>query len=609
MRELPILWRYLKPYRRLVFASATLMVVAVVAGLATPWPLMVLVDHVLGNEPLPAPLNTLVGWLALDRFQLLVACVVIGVAITLLEHGLSVLNSYVDGTLEQSMILDLRSDLFAHAQRLSLAYHDQRQSGMLIYAINWQADSAAGLVMAVPPLLQSLLTLIGMFWISLHIDATLALISLAVMPFLYYSVGYYVKHIQKRLEKVRTLEGQSLSIVHEAMSMLRVIVAFGREPHEHARFRRQAKEAVNSRIKVTVSQTLFSMAVNTITAIGTALVLGVGAYHVLQGQLTVGKLLVFMSYLASVYKPLEAISNTIGSLQERIVSLRMACQLLELEPEIKDAPGAINLSRPAGQITFDNVSFNYAGRTDTLNNLSFEARPGEVIAVVGPTGAGKTTLVSLIPRFYAPQHGRILFDGVDVRQIRLASLRQQISVVLQEPLLFSGTVAENIGYGRLDATQDDIVAAAQSANAHDFIARFPRGYDTELGERGAQLSGGERQRICIARAFVKDAPVLILDEPTSSIDVGTEAVILDALERLMVGRTTFLIAHRLSTVRHADRILVLNRGRIVEFGTQEELLAQHGLFRQMWDASSRSAPRSARKFSSRWSEQTAEEPA
>ena len=560
------------------------MLLAVVFGLLTPWPLMVLVDHVLGQEPMPPWLKSMVDALGIDRHGLLAVTVCAGLTITFLEHGLGVLNTYADARLEQNMILDLRSDLFQHAQRLSLAYHDQRRSGNLIYAINSQADAAAGLVMAVPPLVQSGLTLAGMFWITLRLDWHLALLSLVVVPFLYASVGYYVRHIQKRLEHVKTLEGESLSIVHEAISMLRVIVAFGREDYEHRRFRSQAQQAVDARVKVTVRQTLFSLAVNTITAAGTALVLGLGAYHVLLDRLTIGQLLVVMAYIAAVYKPLEAISCTIGSLQDRVVSLRMAFRLLDLPPEIEDIPSAIDLPRVAGRVTFQNVSFSYRGRVETLKDISFDVPAGEIVAVVGPTGAGKTTLMSLIPRFYAPQSGRILIDGVDVRGVTLASLRRQISLVLQEPVLFSGSVGENIRYGRLEATEDEIIASARAANAHDFIMRLPRRYETELGERGVQLSGGERQRICIARAFLKDAPILILDEPTSSIDTRTEAVILDALERLMEGRTTFLIAHRLSTIRQADCVLVLEKGRLVEQGTRQELLSREGLFKQLSDA-------------------------
>ena len=288
-----------------------------------------------------------------------------------------------------------------------------------------------------------------------------------------------------------------------------------------------------------------------------------------------------MAYIASVYQPLEAISTTVGSLQQVFVSLDMGFKLLDTENEIHDAPDTVELDRARGSIRYENIQFDYRGRKDTLRDISFDVQPGQLLAVVGPTGAGKTTLVSLLPRFYDAQNGRILLDGQDIRTLTLKSLRQQISIVLQEPLLFSGSIADNIRYGRLDASEDEIIAAARAANAHDFIVKFPKQYETELGERGAQLSGGERQRISVARAFLKDAPILILDEPTSSIDSKTEAVILDALDRLMEGRTTFMIAHRLSTIRHSDKILVVDQGRLVEQGTHDELLHLGGVYKNL----------------------------
>jgi ATP-binding cassette, subfamily B, bacterial len=341
--------------------------------------------------------------------------------------------------------------------------------------------------------------------------------------------------------------------------------------------------ANDARLKVTVRQEVFALAVNVTSALGTAIVLGYGAYLALQRRLTVGELLIVLAYIGSVYKPLEAISGTIGSLQDGLINLQMAFELLEKDPDIRDAPGAIALERTKGRVRFDDVSFHYHGRVNTLKNISFEAAPGQTIAIVGPTGAGKSTLVSLLPRFYDAQMGRVLLDGIDIKTLTLKSLRQQISIVLQEPLLFSCTIADNIRYGRLDATMAEVVEAAKAANAHDFVMALPQQYETLLGERGAQLSGGERQRIAVARAFLKDAPVLVLDEPTSSIDSRTEAVILDALERLMVGRTTFLVAHRLSTLRSVSTILVLNQGQLIERGTHDELLALGGLYRQLHD--------------------------
>ncbi len=575
--------RYVKPFWRSAAVTGVLTIGVSLLALLEPWPLKILFDSVLGSHPPPGAVAPVLEPLMDEKLLLIVVVVLGGFGLTLVQNGFSVLNSYVQTRLEQGMVLNFRSDLFEHAQRLEMAYHDKRRAGGLIYAINFQADAAAGLVMAVLPLAQSALTLIGMFWLTWMIHPQLALLSLVVVPFLYWSVGYYMTHIQDRLRKVKGLEGESLSIVHEAISMMRVIVAFGRESHEFRRFRQQGKRAIDERVKVTVRQTLFSLIVNTTTAAGAAVVLGFGVWQIIEGRLTGGELLVVLAYIASIYGPLESISNTIGSFQDRFVSLEIAYKVLDQEPKIRDLPGAAAIGRARGHVAFEDVGFSYDGRDRTLEGISFTAEPGRVVGVVGPTGAGKTTLVSLLPRFYEPDEGRVLLDGTDVRRITLASLRDQISIVLQEPLLFSGTIASNILYGRLSASMDEVVEAAKAANAHGFIERLPKGYETELGERGVQLSGGERQRISVARAFLRDAPILILDEPTSSIDSRTEAVILDALERLMSGRTTFMIAHRLSTIRSAAHILVLDGGRIVEQGTRDELLERDGLFSELHD--------------------------
>lgn len=574
--------RYLRPYWLLAAGAVAGSVLTTGVGLLAPWPMKILVDSVLGNEPLPG----LIHWVASaapTKGSLLALVVIAGLALALATSLVTVLTSYLTTKLELGMTLDFRSDLFQQAQRLSMAYHEQRRSGMIIYIINSMAGSATSVLMTLLPLVQNGLTLVGMFWISYRLNSKLALLSLSVVPFLYYSVGYYSTHIRQRLVTVKSMEGETLSIIHEAVSMLRVIKAFGREDYEYDRFRGQGVRANDARLKVTVRQEVFSLAVNVTSAVGTAMVLGYGAHLALQQQLTVGELLIVLSYIGSVYRPLEVISATIGSVQDGLINLQMAFELLEKDPDIRDAPGAVVLDRAKGRVCFDNVSFSYHGRANTLTNISFEAAPGQAIAIVGPTGAGKSTLVSLLPRFYDAQTGRVMVDGVDVKTLTLKSLRQQISIVLQEPLLFSSSIVDNIAYGRLEATMDEIVEAAKAANAHDFIMALPQQYETLLGERGAQLSGGERQRIAVARAFLKNAPILILDEPTSSIDSRTEAVILDALERLMVGRTTFLVAHRLSTLRNVSTILVLNQGQLIETGTHEELLALGGLYQQLHD--------------------------
>ena len=578
-RVFPSAFPYVKPYRRLGVLSMTMTVLTALLSLAQPWPLAIMIDSVAGDRTAPFGIE--------NQTVLLLVAVLTGLLLTVLIHGLNVGNSFVDSKLEQNMILDLRSDLFAHCQRLSLAFHDARRTGELMSRINYQASALGSIVMALPPLAESLLTLVGMTAIALLIDWKIALVSLSIAPLIYYALGHYGTRIVPRLQRVQSLEWQSLSIVNEAMSMLRVIVSFGREDYEHRRFREQGQTAVDARVDLTVRQTAFTLSVQTATALGTAFVFFFGFYSVFSGSITIGEFIVLLSYITAIYRPLEAISNTIGMLNEQLVQAKASFDLLDLEPEVKEHSQPIEMKQCAGAVAFEGVGFAYPGRQDTLSDISFLVAPGSRIAIVGPTGAGKTTLMSLLIRFYDAREGSVSIDGVDVRRLSLHSLRAQLGVVLQEPLLFSGSIAEHIRYGRLDATDDEIVSAAHAANAHDFISRLPAGYGTELGERGAHLSGGERQRICIARAFVKDAPILILDEPTSSIDSRTENVILDALDELMLGRTSFMIAHRLSTVRDADLIIVLDHGRIVQQGTHDQLLGQDGLYRQLHEAQQR----------------------
>jgi ABC-type multidrug transport system fused ATPase/permease subunit len=582
LRDFPTVLHYVKPHKRLAVASFGMIGFGTLVALMTPWPLAIVLDTVLGNKPVPTILGPVLD--GLSKYQLLAVAVVGTLLITALESGLGVYDNYINTKLESKMILDMRSDLFRHAQKLSLAFHDKTRTGQLMFQLTNGADAVGHIAVQVPPLIQAAGTIIGMFIITYLIDPTLALVALSVVPFIYFSTGYYTKRIEPRLYEVRGLEAGTLMMVHEAVSMLRVIVSFGREPFEYQRFRTQGESAVNARVKLTVRQTMFSLGVNSLTATGTALVLGIGAYNVTQGKLTSGELIVVLGYIAQIYNPLQQISTAISSLQQSFVSLRNAIDLLSTDPEVFDSPNATPIEHVLGRVTYENVEFAYAGREHTLEGINFDIEPGSRVAVIGPTGAGKTTLVSLLMRFYDPAEGRILLDGRDIKDITLQSLRDQISIVLQEPLLFTGSIKDNIAYGKLGASEEEIVAAAEAANAHDFISRLPAGYETTVGERGARFSGGERQRICAARAFLKDAPILILDEPTSSVDSKTEAVILDALERLMEGRTTFLIAHRLSTVRHADVLLVLDHGELVEKGTHKRLLERHGLYRQLWEA-------------------------
>ena len=578
---LPRVIPYVKRHKGLAGSSVGLLVIAAGIALLEPWPLAVLVDSVLGTHRPPGFLTAIVGP---STGWLLVLVVLSGWLLAVLGSGVSVADNYVNTKLEQMLALDFRSDLYDHALRMPLGFHQDTPKGNVMGRMVFESHAMGAIPVSLPSVAQSLFTLVGMLVIAVGLDLPVALTSMVVIPFVYYSAKYYANHIEPQVRAVKGLEWKALTMIVDALGMLRVIYTFGRERHEWTRFRRQGEQAVKARISVTMRQTVFSLFITLVTASGTALVLGLGAMHVRQGRLTVGQLLVLMAYIGSVYAPLEAISSAFTQLQDSVIALQLAFEFLDSEPGIEDAPGAVAVERAGGGVAFEGVTFGYAARRNTLRDISFDIPPGQVVAVVGPTGAGKSTLVSLIPRLYEPKAGRVLLDGTDIRELTLSSLRRQISVVAQEPQLFTGTVRQNILYGRLDATEDELIEAAVAANADEFVQALPQGYDTELGEGGAKLSGGERQRICVARAFLKGAPILILDEPTSSIDSRTEAVILDALERLMVGRTTFLIAHRLSTIRRADLVLVLDGGRVVQRGTRKELLEADGLFRHLWNA-------------------------
>ncbi len=588
LRCLPLL----VPYWRSAALMMVLILVNSALSLLAPWPFKFLIDYALADQPPPAWLTE---WLGSDNFRtrLLYACAVTEVLIIFLHQLLMVAETYVSTRLEQCIDRDFRSRLFGHAMQLSLAYHENRRSGMMIYVINNQGDAVANLLMTLPSIIESIVMLVGMLIVLWTMHWSLAAVSFVVVPALFFASRYYATRMRDRIGRTKELEGVALSVIHEAMSMMRVIVAFCRQPLEHRRYLDATQVSMNARLGVTIRQTLFSLVVTMSTGIGRAAAWTFGGLLALAGKLTVGDLTIVLSYIDKVYDPLETIAYTYSGWQDQFANLRAAFGLLDTKPDIADPPQPLRVARCTGRIEFRHVDFAYKGRTDTLKDVSFVAEPGQVTAIVGPTGAGKTTLVSLIPRFYDAAAGGVLLDGVDVTQLALDDLRQQVSIVLQEPLLFSMSIRDNIRYGRLDATNAEIEAAARAANAHDFISRLPEGYGTMLGERGSRLSGGERQRIAVARAFLKDAPILILDEPTSAIDSKTEAVILDSLDRLMEGRTTFMIAHRLSTIRRADWILVVDQGRVVEQGRHDDLLAAAGLYKQLHELQNRQAERKA----------------
>jgi ATP-binding cassette, subfamily B, bacterial len=555
-----------RPFALHVGGLLLLSVFSAVLTLLVPLPLKIAVDSVIGSHPLPGPLDSILpSAVSSSGTGVLVVVVVVLVLIMLLkqiqEFASLVLSTYAG----QKLLLSFRARLFRHVQRLSLAYHDTQGVTDSTYRIQYDAQSLQTLVIAsLVPFLTATFTVAGMLYVTARIDWRLGLIALAVTPPLLVIFYLYRRRLRRQWHEAKRLESSALSVVQEALSALRVVKAFGQEDRERERFMGRSGESMRVQVGLSFAEGSFGVLIGLIVALGMAAVLFVGTRSVEAGALTVGELVLVMAYLQQLYEPLQTISKKAGTLQSSLASAERVFALLDQAPDLVESPHARPLKRASGAVAFEKVSFAYDdGAQPVLHDVSFELEPGTSAGIAGATGAGKTTLVSLLTRFYDPTSGRIALDGVDLRDYRLADLRNQFAIVLQEPVLFSTSVAENIAYARPDARRQEIEAAARAAYAHDFITQLPDGYDTPVGERGMRLSGGERQRISLARAFLKDAPLLILDEPTSSVDVRTEATIMEAMERLMVDRTTIMIAHRLSTLEGCDERLEIEGGRLI----------------------------------------------
>lgn len=552
-----------RPHRRYIGGLLGLSLLKTPLALLAPVPLKIVVDSVLGTQPAPGFL-TVFGNPSTEVLLGLVALffVVVALLTELQNLSMAVLSAYTG----ERLLLGFRTRMFSHIQRLSLRYHDERGTADAVYRIQYDATSIQWVaVFGFAPLLTSGFTLIGMIAITASIDWELAAVALGITPILFLLTRATRASLRKRWAEAKAFESAGMSVVQEVLTSLRVVKAFVQEDRETDRFVGKFTQGMQARVRLALVQGAFSLLVGLTAALGTATVLYVGAKHVQSGQLTLGELLLVMGYLTQLYGPLEELSKSVTTLQQSFASAERAFRILDQEPDVPERPDARPLERARGAIEFRDVAFTYGGDEPVLRDVSFSVPAGARVGIAGRTGAGKTTLISLLTRFYDPTEGAILLDGVDLRDYRVADLRSQYAIVLQEPVLFSTTIGENIAYGRPsgDATPEEVVAAARAANAHDFIAELPEGYDTPVGERGMRLSGGERQRISLARAFLKDAPVLVLDEPTSSVDVKTEAAIMDAMERLMAGRTTFLISHRLGTLAGCDMQLQVEGGGVV----------------------------------------------
>lgn len=479
---------------------------------------------------------------------------------------------------------DLRRVLYSHIQRLSLSFHDHKRTGDLISRVTTDIDAVQSLIsQVILGMLVNVLTLFGMMMVMLYLNWAFTVIALLVAPALFFVVYHYTHRIKNASRAVRRQEGEVVSVLEEVLSSIRVVKAFAREDYEQKRFERESRESVKRALRARNFKAKLPPIVEVIVAAGTCLVLWYGARLVLSDALTAGELLVFLLYLGKMYKPMRELSKMTDTISKASVGWERIREVLENETQVRDARGAKAAPKFKGKIEFNRVAFSYDGRQPVLTDLNLKIEPGQLAALVGPTGAGKTTIVSLLPRFYESTSGEIKIDGTDIRRFKQKSLREQISFVLQETLLFRATVAENIAYGKPNATHDEIVRAARLANADEFIDRMPDGYETMVGERGVTLSGGQRQRITIARAIIRNSPILILDEPSAGLDAESEKLVFDALGNLMEGKTSIVIAHRLATVRRADVIFVIDQGQVVEQGTHDELLETGGLYAHLYE--------------------------
>jgi ABC-type multidrug transport system fused ATPase/permease subunit len=562
---------------RRMLPGVLLLFAATGVGLLQPWPLKLVVDSVLGDIPAPWPLTS-----RSPTTLLPLLCLAI-VLLQLVVGALTTLSTNVLVALGLRLVFKLRCILFEHVQKLSLAFHDATSVGDSLYRVTWDSYAVQTLVnSAIVPALTASLTLAGIGAVMLTRDWTLTLAAGAIAVPLFLLIRRLDSPLTAHSLEVHARESDVSTRVQETLTGIRAVQAFGREAYEHARFQRDAEQSLRANLRLTVLQTASQALVGLLVAAGTASVVWIAARRALEGRLTAGDVVLIVGYVVMLYRPLETLAYIAVAVQGGAAGARRVFAVLDATPDVADAPSAVVLPRRAnGHIVLERVWFAYRSGEPVLHDVSLEIRPGETIALVGGSGAGKSTLASLLLRFYDPTVGRIILDGQDVRRLTLRSLREQVAVVLQEPVLFAASIRENIAYGRPEASREDIEAAARAAGAHEFIAALPEGYDARIGERGATLSGGQRQRLAIARAFVKDAPVLVLDEPTSALDAETERALVDVLGRLMKDRTTLIIAHRLSTIRGADRIAVLNDGLLAETGTHAELLARSGAYARL----------------------------
>jgi len=575
----------LKPH----WPQLTLAFIAVlgesVTALLEPWPLKIVFDNVLGSKRMPDWLATVVHSVAgTDKLAILSFAAASVLAIAMIGAISSYFEKYLTTSVAQWVSHDLRRTLYNHIQKLSLSYHDNKKTGDLISRITSDIDTVQDFISQVLlGLIVNVLTLAGMLAVMFYLNWSFTLIALSVAPLLFIVVYSFTWRIKKASRDVRKKEGEIASIASEVLSSIHVVKAFTREDYEQQRFEKQSLETVESALAARSLKAKLIPFVEVIVAVGTCLVLWYGVRLVLAGTITTGSLLVFLLYLGKMYKPMRDLSKMTDTISKTQVGYERIREIVDTDREVKNLPGARRAPRFKGEIEFRHVDFGYADRPLTLKDVNFKLEQGQIGAFVGPTGAGKTTIASLIARFYEPTGGEVMIDGSNVRNYKLKSLRRQISFVLQESLLFHAPVWQNIAYGRPEASRAEIIEAARLANADEFIVQMSEGYDTMVGERGITLSGGQRQRIAIARAIVRNSPILILDEPTSGLDAASEELVFEALQRLMKDKTAIVIAHRLATIQSADVIFVVDHGTIIQQGAHEQLITSGGLYSELYN--------------------------
>src|SRR5436309_4647778 len=565
--------RYYRPFLGQTILGLVLSLFGIGLNLLKPWPFKIIVDNFLRTGP--AIRNDWRTWIPL-------LCLVL-VAIQLLWRIINWITSYFFVKIWLQALLKLRTDLYSYLQSLSLKYHDARRSTDSSFRVAYDSQSVQTIYnKGFTNIFGSTITLVATFVIMLRLDWRLTLVSLAIVPLIVGAIYVFARQIRRESTSIQEQESAVLAQAQEGLSSIRMVHAFGREDFEVRQFQQQARQSLQANLRLTLTNVNSALVISTLMVVGTAVMYYIGTLHVLAGTLTLGSLLVFSAYLLMLYQPLESLTYTAWAMEGATAGAKRCFEVLDRQDDVVDSPGAIAISSANGAIGFQAVSFGYTADRYVLREIDLRIEPNQIVGLAGGTGAGKSTLLSLVPRFYDPTKGSITLDGRNIRQITKKTLRAQIAIVLQDTLLFSTTVRENIAYGRPDATEEEIIEAARRAQADEFIREMPQGYDSLVGERGGHLSVGQRQRIGIARAFLKNAPILLLDEPTSALDPATEAAIMETIKELMRGRTTLIATHRLATIHNLDQIIVLDHGRIIEQGRGPELIARGGVYARLY---------------------------